>query len=97
MGNCGYHTWWLDHNKAELGYWLNERSRGKGYMTEALETIIKFGFNEMNLHRIEAYINPDNLSSRKLVEKLGFSEEGMIRENYRINGKYLEQCVYICN
>lgn len=94
VGNCGYHTWWLDHDRAEIGYWLNEQARGKGYMTEALKAIMKYGFESMNLHRIEAMISPENLASRKLVEALGFNLEGKMRENHQFNGKFQDSVIY---
>ena len=80
VGNCGYHTWWLDHNKAEIGYWLNERSRGKGYMTEAIKTVIKYGFDEMGFATIEADHFIDNPASGRVLEKVGFEKLGRLED-----------------
>jgi [ribosomal protein S5]-alanine N-acetyltransferase len=83
LGWCGFHTWFIDHRRAEIGYVLNDDSyKGKGIMREAIAPIVHFGFNEMNLHRIEAFISPDNEPSLKLVAKLGFTKEGHLREHY---------------
>ncbi len=84
IGECGFHTWKPYHQVAEIGYHLRKDiHKNKGYMSEAMEEIIKFGFQEMNINRIEAFISPDNVPSLKLVKKFGFSYEGLHRENYR--------------
>ena len=89
MGWCGYHTWFVQHRRAEIGYVMNEeRYKGKGYMKEALPEIINYGFATMNLHRIEALISPGNEPSLRLVNRLGFTKEGLLREHYLKNGKH---------
>jgi ribosomal-protein-alanine N-acetyltransferase len=83
IGWCGYHTWYLNHNRAEIGYGLfHDDYKGKGIMTEAIKPIIDYGFNKMNLHRIEAFIGPNNQASQKLVKKLNFTPEGLLREHF---------------
>lgn len=69
-----------------LGYKLDKDELNRGYMTEALTKGIFVMFNEYNLHRIEANIMPKNNASMKVVEKLGFSYEGISRKYLRING-----------
>lgn len=87
IGWCGYHTWYTQHSRAEIGYGLTEESeRGKGYMNEALPVVLSYGFDQMKLHRVEAFIGPDNTPSLKLVQKFGFSREGVLREHYYKNG-----------
>ena len=86
MGWCGYHKWYTRHNRAELGYMLNrEEFKQQGYMKESLPFVIKYGFNKMNLHRIEAMIEPGNIPSLRLVKSVGFKEEGLLREHYNKN------------
>lgn len=83
IGWCGYHTWYLDHHRAEIGYGLFDDSfKGKGIMTEAFKPILDYGFHKMNLHRVEAFIAPENVPSIKLVEKFGFQKEGVLKEHY---------------
>jgi ribosomal-protein-alanine N-acetyltransferase len=83
LGRAGFHNWYFNHSRSEMGYMLlNDTDKQKGYMTEALKTIIKFGYEEMGLNRIEALIGPGNLASLTLVRKLGFTEEGTLREHY---------------
>ena len=89
IGWCGYHTWYLPHNRAEIGYVLtDETSKRKGYMKEALPYVIEYGFEQMNLHRIEAMVGPDNPPSLRLLRSFGFVEEGILREHYFVNGKF---------
>lgn len=71
-----------------LGYKLDEQKIGKGYMTEALERVITYAFNELQLHRIEANIMPHNKRSLRVVEKLGFYHEGLAKRYLRINGRW---------
>jgi [ribosomal protein S5]-alanine N-acetyltransferase len=80
IGTCGYygfHTW---HMRAGIGYELACSFWRKGIMTEALNAIINLGFREVGLNRIEAVVMPENVPSIKLLEKLGFCDEGILRE-----------------
>jgi ribosomal-protein-alanine N-acetyltransferase len=63
-----------------LGYGLDHRHVGKGYMTEALRSVIDYCFHEMNLHRIMANYMPANARSQRLLERLGFEREGFARD-----------------
>jgi len=88
IGECGFHTWTASHNRAEVFYSMRDDShKQKGLMTEALETVLKFGFTELNLHRIEALIAAENEPSLKLLLRFGFSKEGTMREDYVVDGK----------
>jgi [ribosomal protein S5]-alanine N-acetyltransferase len=71
-----------------LGYRLDEKEINKGYMTEAVACGISVMFGEFKLHRIEANIMPRNSRSLRVVEKLGFRNEGLAREYLKINGKW---------
>lgn len=73
---------------AGLSYWINENSKNKGYITRALATIVSFAFEELRLHRIWARITPDNLSSRRVCEKLGFRTEGRLLETMFLHHKW---------
>lgn len=95
IGWAGFHTLYLDHDRAELGYeFFNNQSKGKGLMTEALEFIIDYGFTELNLHRIEAFVGPNNLPSLKLMHKFGFTKEGQLREHYFKHEKFEDSIVF---
>ena len=73
--------------RAEIGYDLVQDKWNKGYATEAVDAIVKFGINQMNLNRIEAFITPGNDASVKVLEKLNFTKEGIVRERDLIKGK----------
>jgi len=93
LGYCGYHTWYLEHNRAEIGYGLySDNWKGKGVMTEVLSTVLNYGFTEMNLRRVEAFISPDNVASLSTVKKFGFIREGQLRSHY-VKGDNIEDSV----
>lgn len=94
IGNCGFHNWLPEHQRAEIGYFLSAGFRSKGFMLEALKQVIDHGFNTMNLFRIEAFISPDNKPSINLIRKLGFSYEGLLRSHYHFNGKIHDSAIY---
>ena len=83
IGACGFHTYYIEHGRAEIGYHLfSERDKNKGLMTEALQKIIHYGFEVMHLNRIEAFVSPQNEASIKLLKKFNFVEEGLLRKHY---------------
>jgi ribosomal-protein-alanine N-acetyltransferase len=71
-----------------LGYRLDQQEQGKGYMTEAIKLITDYAFHELKLHRVEANIMPKNKASLRVVEKLGFHNEGLARQYLKINGNW---------
>ena len=78
-----------------LGYKIDERELNKGLMTEAVRAAIAYAFGEMRLHRIEANIMPRNQRSRRVVEKLGFEEEGLARKYLKINSVWEDHIHYV--
>ena len=87
IGKCGFHTWIPTHRRAEVGYEIfKESDKGKGLMTEALGAILKYGFEQMNLHRVEAYIADYNIPTAKLLKRFGFTQEGKVRGHYVVDG-----------
>ncbi|MEO7210726.1 MAG: GNAT family protein [Chitinophagaceae bacterium] len=94
IGTIGYWRILKDHHRAEIGYMLKPEYWNKGYVSEAMNTVINYGFNKMKLHTIEANINPHNLASRRVLEKQGFQQEGFYQENYYFNGKFLDTTVF---
>lgn len=94
IGACGYHTWYPQHARAEIGYHLAEGYRGIGLMSEAMPDILQFGFTEMELNRIEAQIEPHNLPSIRLIRKMGFQFEGYLRQNFKSAQKFEDSCLY---
>lgn len=90
IGNGGFHKWEHQHRKAELGYWLLPEYQGKGLASEAISAMINYGFENMSLHRIEAEVETENSASSKLLDKMGFSLEGIKRECEFINGRFID-------
>jgi [ribosomal protein S5]-alanine N-acetyltransferase len=83
-----------DHGRAEIGYSLGPRWQGRGLATEALQAALRFAFSELALERIEADVDPRNERSCKLVERLGFVREGLLRARWRVNGEVCDTALY---
>ncbi|HEV7260009.1 MAG TPA: GNAT family protein [Bosea sp. (in: a-proteobacteria)] len=77
-----------------LGYWMGERHAGKGHMTEAVRGALRFAFQDLALHRVEAACLPNNEASRRLLERVGFHQEGLARAYLRINGNWADHLLY---
>ena len=78
IGTCGFVV--LYHHRGEIGYDLARAEWGQGVMTEAIDAVLRFGFTELALNRIEALVMPGNVRSFRLLERAGFSHEGLLRE-----------------
>jgi [ribosomal protein S5]-alanine N-acetyltransferase len=95
IGSCGYyglHPW---HMRGSIGYELARPFWRQGIMIEALKAIINLGFDEMDLNRIEAVVLPENTASIKLLEKLGFENEGVLKEYENWGSKgYVDLCMF---
>ncbi len=80
--------------RADLGYAYNRRYWGKGYATEAAQAVLKIGFESLKLHRVGAKVLPDNVGSIRVLEKLGFQREGVVRQAYSLRGPYEDLLCY---
>ena len=76
------------NRRAEIGYILDRRQWGKGYMKEAVGWLLAYAFDVLKLHRLEADTDPQNLPSLALLEKFGFSREGRFRDRWWVHGKW---------
>lgn len=88
IGTCGFTSFHYEHNSAEIGYVLNRAYWGKGLAREAAYAVMREGFYTLNLHRIEAKYMDGNSQSRRVMEKLGMSFEGLQRESMFIKEQY---------
>lgn len=79
---------------ALLGYSLDERYNGKGYMTEAVRLCLELAFGALGLHRVQAAVMPHNRGSIRVLQKNGFSEEGYARQYLRINGAWEDHVLF---
>ena len=86
----------LDWNvpKAELGYYIDRKYEGKGITTKALTRIISFCFNDLQLSKLYIRTHEENISSRKVAERNGFTLEGTIRKDYKTTDGRLVDLMY---
>jgi RimJ/RimL family protein N-acetyltransferase len=94
IGECSLFNWSQQSRRAELGYALGHEAWGRGYINEALEALLTYGFSEMALNRVEADIDPRNQPSAKTLERLGFQKEGHLRERWIVNGELSDTGLY---
>ena len=94
IGTIGFHKIYPENYRAEVGYMLSPIYWKSGFMSECLQTVVTFGFYQLQFHSIEANINPDNDASRQLLKKLGFKQEAYFKENYFYNGRFLDSEIY---
>jgi RimJ/RimL family protein N-acetyltransferase len=84
LGTCTLLHLSTTHRRAELGFALGQAHWGQGVATEAVRALIAFAFRDLDLHRLEADADPRNDRSLRLLEKLGFRREGLLRERYHV-------------
>jgi [ribosomal protein S5]-alanine N-acetyltransferase len=94
IGSCGFLNMVQQHHRSEIGFELSEDFWGQGIASEALAAVIMFGFEQLNLQRIQALIEPPNVPSQKLVEKNGFIKEGLLRNFEFTGGKFDDLYMY---
>ena len=87
IGTCTLSRLDAANRRAEIGFVLNRPFWGEGYMSEALRVLLDFAFGPLNLHRIEADVDPRNGPSLRLLRRLGFRSEGHLRERWLVNGE----------
>ncbi|CAG9191397.1 Protein N-acetyltransferase, RimJ/RimL family [Paraburkholderia tropica] len=80
--------------RAEIGFSLQRAHWGKGYMNEAASALIEHAFSTLNMHRIEADIDPRNVASARLLERLGFVREGLLRERWIDGDEVSDSALY---
>lgn len=84
----------LPYSSGFIGYSMDKDFIGRGIATEAVNLLLRFAFQTINLHRVEAYVSPQNLASVRVLEKAGFVQEGILRELLFINGKWEDHYMY---
>ena len=93
-GAIGYNNLSREHKKAELGFWLLPEFWHRGYVQEAMEVVLKYAFQKLKLHRIEAFVETENISSQKALQKQHFEQEGILRDSEIKNGRFISVAVY---
>jgi [ribosomal protein S5]-alanine N-acetyltransferase len=94
IGACGLSITNYALREAELWYVLNRQYWRHGYMTEAAQALITFGFQQLQLHRIWAMCHPENIGSWRVLEKLGMTREGRLRQHYWEQEQWRDSFMY---
>lgn len=94
LGTCSLFSFHEASRRAEIGYALGRPYWGAGYMHEALSALIDYAFTTLDLHRLEADIDPRNTGSARTLERLGFQKEGHLRERWIVNGEISDTVWY---
>jgi len=89
IGTCGFTRFNIESNSAEVGYVLNPDFWGMGIAPEVVSRVLAFGFDELELNRIEARYMVGNNRSRRVMEKVGMTFEGVNRESMHVKGEYV--------
>ena len=80
---------------AHIGYWIDQRFANRGYTTRAVKALTNFGFNSLELHRIEIGLRPENGPSKRVAEKAGFSLEGSRLRYLHIDGTWRDHIIFV--
>ncbi|PIC56454.1 GNAT family N-acetyltransferase [Sporosarcina sp. P12(2017)] len=94
IGTIGFNAWLPKHKRAEIGYEIHPQQWRKGYTSEAVSQVISYGFDVMGLTRIGAVVFIENEASNKLLGKVGFQQEGVLRNYMYQDGKPYDTYVY---
>jgi [ribosomal protein S5]-alanine N-acetyltransferase len=94
IGTCSFIEWSNEHSNAEIGYVLNRNYWGLGIATEAINELIKFGFETIQLNRIQGRCDIDNIGSEKVMLKVGMCYEGTLRKNEFIKGEFKDTKIF---
>lgn len=93
VGSWGY-SWHLGRPFGAIGYDLARRYWKQGIMTEAIQALLHFGFEVRNLHRVEARVHLGNEASMRLLQRLGFQKEGLLREYLFLNNSFFDVKIF---
>ena len=94
IGKMGHYKIQPENFRSEIGYMILPQYHGKGIVTEAVKIVVQYGFEQLQLHSIEAIIDPENTASEKVLQKNGFVKEAHILENEYYEGRFLDTVIY---
>lgn len=94
IGDVGVHFIDSENKQVEFGITLGKKYHQKGYASEALKGLISLMFKDLKKHRITTSIDPDNISSQKLMERIGFRKEGHFVKSLYLNGVWVDDVIY---
>jgi ribosomal-protein-alanine N-acetyltransferase len=94
IGTCTLTSFSLEHRRAEIGFALRRGAWGNGFMREAIHALLNHAFESLDLRRIEADVDPRNVRSIRVLDRMGFRREGLQRERYVMNGEVQDAVIY---
>lgn len=93
-GGVRYHEIDWSNRMTELGYWISEGFEGKGLVTKTCRVLIDYAFNELGLNRIVISCSAENQKSRAIPERLGFKQEGILRQSELLQDRFVDMLIY---
>ncbi|QCR31262.1 GNAT family N-acetyltransferase [Lysinibacillus sp. SGAir0095] len=94
IGSCGFLNTVSNHYRTDIGFELSKEYWGQGIASEAMNEIIQYAFEQTDIQRIQALIEPPNIASQKMVERAGFLREGLLRKYEYTCGKFDDLYMY---
>ena len=94
LGSAELHIESHEHRRGTLGYLISPAAQGQGYATEAAQAVLDFGLGVGGLHRISATCDPENVGSSRVLEKIGMTREGLLRDYYLVGGEWRDRLIY---
>lgn len=94
IGLMGFYRTQPENFRTEIGYMITPEHKGKGYVTEAVKTLLDFAFNTLNFHSIEAVIDSRHMTSERVLQKNGFEKEAHFKENFFYNNEFTDTVIY---
>ncbi|MEH2921123.1 GNAT family N-acetyltransferase [Samsonia erythrinae] len=94
IGTCVLFNLEIGSKRAEIGYCLATHAQGQGYMAEALSALRDFAFGTAGISRLEAEIDPRNRASARTLERLGFTQEGVLKQRWIVDGEISDSALY---
>jgi ribosomal-protein-alanine N-acetyltransferase len=94
IGFMGFYRTQPENHRTEIGYMVLPEFEGKGFVTEAINTMLEYAFSVQNFHSIDAVIDPENIGSARVLEKNGFVKEAHFKENEFYNGIFIDSVHY---
>ncbi|MFI7544192.1 GNAT family N-acetyltransferase [Actinoplanes sp. NPDC049599] len=94
IGSAELHIESPEHRRGTMGYLISPAAQGHGYATEGARAVLEFGLTAGGLHRITATCDPENHSSVRVLEKIGMSREGHLRDHFLIRGEWRDRLLY---
>lgn len=94
VGSVSFHYWNFLDLRTEIGYWMDSAAQGNGIMTRAVAALLNFAFGDLGLHRMVIRCVLENVRSRAIPERLGFTQDGIMRHEIYHNGKFQDMVIY---